>query len=351
MRILLSTGLLLAGYLSSYAVPKDKSIAAYEAAQEKTNSEIEKQIKDQFKKEYDFLNELPSMIYPLGSNVEITVAKGRAQKISGVFEGIVNNAYAKISGRKILLKDLNVADRDRLIYGAYPERLPDYINTKKAEIDRKVDSLVRLGSQRELAKLGYDSTFLSESLQIGDRFYTSDDLGISMMHVIMDVPIKKSNPNARVTVHNLKNKSTDDAQKLTTFAICYLGSQEITANNLDKNAFKEEAWTTISSLIQKSDLGNNPSTSLISKFHITMGDLEKLKCSWDVSLKLKKKSRFIDKKSKEKYVRYIYTCYLKLGSMKKFDNPLAKSNLRIEVIRASSYQKQAEGAQKLYVSQ
>ena len=44
MRILLSTGLLLAGYLSSYAVPKDKSIAAYEAAQEKTNSEIEKQI-------------------------------------------------------------------------------------------------------------------------------------------------------------------------------------------------------------------------------------------------------------------------------------------------------------------
>jgi hypothetical protein len=237
------------------AQPQDMSVQAFENFKTSVETEIQRQLSEEFREREEGLEQLQRP-FEVGTDVTIELHQGkgtRVRQVTGRFEGINRGRYAAIGRHQYLKDDIRELDWQRLYYGQYRGRLQVEVNNLKLALSE--DKAKRGAVLREVLyrEAGYTDSFFESVIAINGSYWNEQALGHRTIE--MEVDISPKHDLVKFTFQNQSGGS------LPAFVVLY-GSLPL-AFSAD---FPGRAnWKSGSFNIHKSTFGETPFASIGEK--------------------------------------------------------------------------------------
>jgi len=146
-----------------------RSLQQFEIEKREIKELVERRIREKFADDFATVDSL-SNPFKIGEHITISVRRGsQRQTFTGIFDGLVGDKYVKLDSRRILLDDLDPADRDRLYWNNDQERLDKLINKRVAELQARMakhrhNFLLEVNTKRH-----YNAAFFKENVIVGNK--------------------------------------------------------------------------------------------------------------------------------------------------------------------------------------
>ena len=161
---------------SSFAQPKDLSVAAFKRFESKVEEKVDKILEEEFKSKEDEIKTV-STPYEKGQQVTITIIQGeRTRQVTGTFAGL-EGMYAEIDERRFLLSDIADVDRTRLQFAGNVQLLQVKINAMRKKLEEDKSKRKEILIDLEYKEAGYTPEFFKSTAKLAGKFWTLDALG------------------------------------------------------------------------------------------------------------------------------------------------------------------------------